>query len=61
FSLKTNNKQVEKIRVFDVNGRLIKTFSREQEHYSISELNNGVYFVSIKLNNGELIKKLIKY
>lgn len=61
FSLQTNNEQVEKIKVFDINGRLVKAFQKEQQYYSISELNNGIYFVSIKLNNGELIKKLIKY
>ncbi len=60
FSLQLNNMQAKKVEVHDINGRLIKTFTSEQEHYFISELNKGIYFVSITTNKGKLNKKIIK-
>jgi glycosidase len=58
------NKSVNDLRIYDLTGKLVKTFSGEfsiNESYDISGLNQGLYLVKIENNNGQsLTSKLIK-
>jgi hypothetical protein len=47
--------KISKIEVFDVNGKYFEgNFSRSNKNYDISELKNGVYFMRVKFEDGNL-------
>ena len=58
------NKLVNDLRIYDLTGKLVKTFSgaySEGNDFDISNLNQGLYLVKIENNNGQsLTSKLIK-
>ena len=60
FSINTN-KLIQKIEVLDISGKSIKTFSKSQNNYDISELIAGVYFLKVytkdKLDTLKIVKK----
>ncbi len=59
----TLNSDVTKVEIYSVTGQLVKVFQNETEsfQYSISDLNNGIYFVKIiDANVSEKTLKLIK-
>ncbi|MDR6302239.1 T9SS type A sorting domain-containing protein [Mesonia maritima] len=61
-TIQLNNTEVEKMQLFNMNGKLIKEFSfqnasRKQE-VSISEFSTGVYFLKISTKKESIIKKL---
>lgn len=58
FSLK-GLPQSSKIKVFDINARLLKSFA-PQQNYDVSELSNGNYILSIETPKGALHLKFIK-
>lgn len=53
---------VNKVRVFDMTGRLVKDFSPNKSNLSldISDLNKGVYLVQINSGNKQGVAKIIK-
>src|SRR5699024_4222560 len=52
--------EMERISVYDVQGKEIKTFSGLQENYSVFDLSSGLYFLKIQLKSGEnFTKKLL--
>ncbi len=57
------NSDVSKVQIFNLTGQLVKTFNTKaaNESLSISELNQGIYFVKVTdLNLNEKTIKLIK-
>lgn len=60
FFIENSKSEISKVEILDLNGRLVKTFNKVQESYSISELNPGLYFVNIKGENTFETKKIIK-
>jgi len=58
------NKPINNLRIYDITGKLVKTFSgafSEHDDYDISNLNQGLYLVKMENNNGQsLVSKLIK-
>ncbi len=57
------NSDVAKVQIFNLTGQLVKTFNTKaaNESLSISELNQGIYFVKVTdLNLNEKTIKLIK-
>lgn len=50
---------VEEISVYDVFGRQMTTVY-DQQTVNVSELSNGVYFVKVKSENNEVVKRFIK-
>ena len=57
------NSDVTKVQIFNLTGQLVKTFNNAaaNESLSISELNQGVYFVKVTDSNlNEKTIKLIK-
>jgi len=54
---------IENVKVFDIYGKVLKTESRRQKGkilMDISELPVGVYFLRIKTEQGEVVKKVLK-
>lgn len=50
---------VEKVSIYNVFGKLVKTFSMQNE-YDISELSNGMYIINVETKKGTNTKKFIK-
>ena len=50
---------VEEVVVYDVNGRQQSTVNGQQS-VDVKNLSNGVYFVKVKTENGEVVKRFIK-
>ena len=55
---------VEEIAVYDIYGRLAMSQqvgkSASQQVVDVAKLNRGIYFVNIKTDNGEIIRKVVK-
>lgn len=60
FYIKATNLDVTGVNVYDLNGRLVKSFQSAIENYNISELNSGIYMVEIKNGEETQMKKIIK-
>ncbi len=60
FYIKATNLEVTGVNVYDLNGRLVKSFQNALENYNISELNSGIYMVEIKNGEETQMKKIIK-
>ncbi len=54
------NEQITAITIYSVKGDLVKEIKSITNSISVSELQNGVYFVKIELNNNVLNYKFIK-
>ena len=58
------NKNANELRIYDLTGKLVKTFVGEftqNKSFDISELNDSIYLVKIKNNEGQVLtSKLIK-
>jgi hypothetical protein len=50
------------VQITDINGRTIKVLNSYDSNLSVdmSDLQNGIYFVSINTNKGKFVKKIIK-
>jgi hypothetical protein len=59
----TSNKVIEKLRVYDINGRTLKTIEMSIADYSldISSLSKGVYFLEIESDNYKTAKRFVKH
>jgi len=59
FSIESTS-TITELSIHDIQGKLIKRFSVNQERYNIENLTSGLYFLKIRSNLGEVTKKLIK-
>ena len=59
FSIVTTS-EIKNISVYNLHGKLVKTFEKSQDQYSIKDLTAGLYFVNISTINGAITKKVIK-
>lgn len=55
-----NNFDIKNISVVDINGRVIKNQEGSLTQINVSDLNAGVYFVTIEAAEGKTTKKFIK-
>lgn len=55
-----NNVEIKNISVVDINGRIVKNQSDSLSQINVSDLNAGVYFVTIEAAEGKTTKKFIK-
>lgn len=54
-------KEISKLSIYSLDGKLIKSFNSIQNSYDISDLNNGTYLIHIKTTNGKIsTTKIIK-
>jgi len=59
-NIKTNN-HIDKIKIYDLNGSLIKSISSISDNcFNIEELSSGVYLISYEIEDRISYKKLIK-
>lgn len=54
-----NNQYIKSIEILDLSGKVIKQFNTS-ETYNIEEIASGIYFLKVKMNDSETIKKLVK-
>ena len=52
--------KIESVEVFDIYGRMQKAECRKQHVLDISDLATGLYFVKIKTESGEVVRKVVK-
>ncbi|MEM6516541.1 MAG: T9SS type A sorting domain-containing protein [Bacteroidota bacterium] len=53
------SKDIASASILNILGQRIKSFSKNQNEYSISNLTNGVYFIEVVLNTNE--KYIIRF
>lgn len=55
---------VKEVAIYDVYGRLTKVYSLQSTDFvhslNVSDLNSGIYFVNIKTDNGNVVKRFVK-
>ncbi|MDR2204758.1 MAG: T9SS type A sorting domain-containing protein [Flavobacteriaceae bacterium] len=51
--------KIERINVYDVSGKLVKTAQNAGKNIDVSRLQNGVYHLEIFTDRGKLFKKFI--
>jgi len=56
----SNNVEIKTISVVDINGRLVKNQNGALTEINVSDLNAGIYFVTIETAEGKATKKFIK-
>ena len=49
-----------KIEIIDINGRVVKSFSKNEDKLDILELNKGLYFAKVYSNSNNSFFKFIK-
>ena len=54
-----DNYNIDQLSVFDVSGKQVILVTH-QTYIDVSELNSGIYFIKIKTDQGEFIRKFIK-
>lgn len=54
------NLEITSLSLYNIHGKLVKSYSEPSDIYSISDLKSGLYFVKIKSDKGEITKKIIK-
>ena len=52
--------QLYQISIIDLQGKTVKSFSKNLEVYNIEDLTSGIYLINIKTEQGKTTKKLIK-
>lgn len=55
-----SEKEIQMVEIYNVEGQLVKTIDGNVNSIGISELNNGIYFVKIRTENGTATHKFIK-
>lgn len=54
-----SNQEIKEIEIVDLSGKVVKLFKEGLEHYSISELSEGLYILKIQTHFGKSSQKLI--
>ena len=58
-----NKRTITKIQIININGQVIKTFNQLEfvnNKIDIQELENGIYFLKINIEDNSIIKRIIK-
>lgn len=59
FTIKTNH-LVKCVAIYNVQGSLVKSFSKTEASYNLQDLKTGLYFIEIETSKGMVTKKFIK-
>jgi hypothetical protein len=51
---------VEQISIYDISGRMLKQIPYPKQEINVTDLANGIYLVKVKMESGDVIKKLVK-
>lgn len=65
YNISSGDKAIDKIEIYDVSGKTIKTInnfsnSNSENKLDINEISNGIYFLKITSENQKTIKRIIK-
>ena len=55
--------KIEEIAIYDIYGRAVRqqvNMTTGQQVIDVADLETGIYFINIKTNNGNIVKRLIK-
>ena len=56
----TSEKAINQIDVYDVNGKLVKSYTNVNNNINIKDLATGVYMLNITTEDGQVSKKIVK-
>lgn len=54
------DKAISQIDVYDVNGKLVKTFTTVGSTINVSDLSDGIYMLNIQTEEGLVIRRIVK-
>ena len=54
------NNEITSLKIYKINGVLVKDIKESLSHLNLSDLSNGEYILKIKTRKRELVKKIIK-
>ena len=54
------DKAINQIDVYDVNGKLVKTYTTVDNTINVSDLSDGIYMLNIKTEEGLVVRKIVK-
>ena len=54
------DKTISQVDVYDVNGKLVKTFTTVSDNINVSELSKGVYMLNMQTEDGLIVKSIVK-
>lgn len=60
FTIKTEQKDIEKVKIVNLQGQVVKQVVNSFERIDVSNLNNGLYFLQIETHNQNFVYKIIK-
>lgn len=55
----SENTQIKNLRIYNVNGTVVKRFSEKEEVLNLSGLVSGIYFIRLETNKGLVTKKIL--
>ena len=56
----TQNLEIEKVTVYNLQGKSLLNFDKDLETLSVEDLSTGIYLMKIETNRGVINKRLIK-
>ena len=56
----TSEKVINQIDVYDVNGKLVKSYTNVNNTINVKDLATGVYMLNITTEDGQVSKKIVK-
>jgi Leucine-rich repeat (LRR) protein len=59
FQIETNQ-TIDKVNIYNIQGKLVKTYNSDQSNYNISSLDSGLYILNVVSNGKIQTHKLIK-
>ena len=54
------DKAISQIDVYDVNGKFVKSFTTVNNSINVSDLSSGVYMLNIQIEDGVIVRKIVK-
>lgn len=54
------DKAINQIDVYDVNGKLVKTFTTVGSSINVSDLSDGIYMLNMQTEEGLVVRKIVK-
>ena len=54
------DENIKQIKIYNITGVMVYENNEYENHVDVSKLSNGIYFINIKTEKGEIIKKIIK-
>ena len=60
FSISGNKEEIKAIKIYDINGSLLRNYTKEDDKYRVSDLYEGIYFINIETEEDTKTLKLIR-